>query len=85
MTLGRVRRGEPRWGKGSPLPFKGQESLESFVVSFASNWNHFVFAAAWFHEHSVFYSCHLPKYTLIDFNLHSISSGYLEHLQSQDI
>lgn len=56
-----------------------------FLESFASDWNHFVFATTWFHEHSVFYSCHLPKYTVIDFNLHSISSGYLEHLQSQDV
>lgn len=77
--------GEKRW---TPLG----EELSScfsrgrrFLESSASNWSHFVFAAAWFHEPSGFYSCHLLKYTLIDFNLHSVSSWYLEHLQSQDV
>lgn len=77
--------GKKRW---TPLGEELSSCLSRsrrFLESFTSNWKHFVFATAWFLEHSVFYSCHLPKYTVIDFNLHSVRSGYLEHLQSQDI
>lgn len=77
--------GEKRW---TPLGEELSSCLSRggrFLESSASNWSHFVFATAWFHEPSGFYSCHLLKYTLIDFNLHSVSSWYLEHLQSQDV
>lgn len=76
--------GEKRW---TPLG----EELSSCLSRGRSFWKALpitattVFATAWFHEHSFFYSCHLPKYTLIDFNLHSVSSGYLEHLERQDV
>lgn len=78
---GEVRRGEPQWGKSSPAAFQGAGGSWKALPLTGTT----VFATAWFREHSVFYSCHLPKYILIDFNLHNVSSGYLEHLQSQDV
>lgn len=54
--------GEKRWTSLWEELFSFFSRAMGFVESVASDLNQFAFAAAWLHEHSHFYSCHLLTY-----------------------
>lgn len=77
--------GEKRW---TPLGEELSSCLSRgrrFLESNAGNWNHFVLLLHGSMNPLVFVLATFQNTLSLIFNLHSVSSWYLEHLQSQDV